>query len=132
MPAYTYTASTSERVLQSAAYPRLLAGDHEWVYKTDHMSINLGARLWGLHAPSYGLNGKVEGAVTLIGEHHHVERVTATVRLVVDYRMISFVDVFIFCSWKEKSPLSPLTEAQYPAIFLRHCSRGRSQYMLLI
>jgi hypothetical protein len=77
-PAYTSIAGTSERVLQSAECP-LLAGDREWVYKTDHMSINLGS-LWGLHTPSCGLNGKVEGSVTFTGEQHHVERVTATVR----------------------------------------------------
>jgi len=80
MPAYTSIAGTSERVLQSAECSQLRGSDdREWVYKTDHMCVNMGPRLWGLHTPSYGLNGNVEGSINFTGEQCHVERVTATV-----------------------------------------------------
>jgi hypothetical protein len=42
------------------------------------MVVNLGSQSWGLHAPTYGLNGIVEGSVTFKGGQTYVELVTAT------------------------------------------------------
>jgi hypothetical protein len=80
-PTYSTYAGTDERVIRSQ--PRRLTGCPacEWTFNSKHMKINMGPRVWGLHAPSYGLNGKVEGSIKFSGDRDSVERVTATVRV---------------------------------------------------
>ncbi|KAF4578585.1 hypothetical protein EYR36_000392 [Pleurotus pulmonarius] len=77
-PMYSMCAGSSERVIQFEPFKRTGCPDCDWLYFTDHMTINLGSRVWGLHAPSYGLDGKVEGAVKFSGDKSHVEKVTVT------------------------------------------------------
>jgi hypothetical protein len=78
-PLYSDLPDASERVLQSTASSptsdrtdsdQSLGG--EFIYKTDHMEINVGSRVWGLRNPAYGLEGHIEGFVRLHGEQAHV------------------------------------------------------------
>lgn len=81
LPMYSSHAGSSECLLQLEA-PRMTGCPGcDWIYETKHMKINMGSRIWGLHAPSYGLRGRVEGLVKLSGEKDRIETVTATVRI---------------------------------------------------
>jgi len=75
-PAYKNFADESERVLQSDQPEE--ERKWNWIYESDHMVINLGSQSWGLHAPTYGLNGTIQGSVTFKGGPTYVELVTAT------------------------------------------------------
>ncbi|TFK42767.1 hypothetical protein BDQ12DRAFT_719611 [Crucibulum laeve] len=78
LPAYSSNCGSTECVLQMEA-PRVTGCPGcDWIYETKHMKINLGSRIWGLHAPTYGLNGKVEGELHFSGDKERVESITAT------------------------------------------------------
>lgn len=50
-------------------------------YKSDHLHINLGPRVWGTRLPVYGFQGIVEGTVRFAKKCSHVVSVTTTVSL---------------------------------------------------
>ncbi|KAJ8456431.1 hypothetical protein ONZ45_g18723 [Pleurotus djamor] len=75
---YSLSAGSSERVLQLEPFRRTGCPDCDWMYETEHMVINMGSRVWGLHAPSFGLNGHIDGAIRFRGDQSHVEKVTVT------------------------------------------------------
>lgn len=86
-PLYSDLPDASERVLQStASSPTFDRTDsdqslgNEFIYKTDHMEINVGSRVWGLRNPAYGLEGHVGGFVRFHGEQAHVSCVGARVQ----------------------------------------------------
>jgi hypothetical protein len=88
-PLYSDKPDASELVLQSAtastASSTLGRADTnqsiepDYVYKADHMVVNVGSRVWGLRNPTYGLQGHIEGFVKLLGEQAHVTCVGARV-----------------------------------------------------
>jgi hypothetical protein len=90
-PRYSDIPDTSECVLESGASysgdsPVNRTDTHQSVepdfaYNADHMTVNVGSRMWGLRNPAYGLQGHVEGFVKLLGEQAHVTSVGARVRL---------------------------------------------------
>ncbi|KIK66665.1 hypothetical protein GYMLUDRAFT_238912 [Collybiopsis luxurians FD-317 M1] len=75
-PRYTRVPSHNEITLDAE---RLSASSPSWTYRTKHMSINLGRRLWGTGYPAYGLNDKIQGSIKVSGIHpEHVESITVT------------------------------------------------------
>jgi hypothetical protein len=80
-PTYSTTADCSEHVVnsQSPTSPTGTEPGVDWIFKSDHMEVNLGPRLWGLRQPSYGLSGTLNGSIKFKGSSTHVELVTATV-----------------------------------------------------
>jgi hypothetical protein len=80
-PIYSMTAGYSEQVVQSQSQAPVAGPEAglNWIFKSDHIEVNLGPRLWGLRQPSYGLNGTLEGSIKFKGSHSHVVSVTATV-----------------------------------------------------
>lgn len=78
-PSYSASAAASEVTLCE----QMLAGTASttrWTYKTKHMTIDFGPRLWEQAPyPCYGLNGRVEGSIRLSGVPSHVQRVSVTV-----------------------------------------------------
>jgi hypothetical protein len=85
-PRYSDMPDASERVLESAPSSSNLnridtnqSVEPDFVYKADHMEVNLGSRVWGLRNPAYGLQGHIEGFVKLLGEQGHVACVGARV-----------------------------------------------------
>jgi hypothetical protein len=88
-PMYSDTPGASERILASALSSPVTGTlsrtdtnrslETDFVYKTDHMEVNLGSRLWGLRTPTYGSQGHVEGFVKLLEEQAHVTCVRARV-----------------------------------------------------
>jgi hypothetical protein len=79
LPLYSCNVASSECLLQIEP-PRLTGCPAcDWMFETKHMRINLGPRLWNLHSPSYGLNGKIEGTIRLTGDQNRVDCVTMTV-----------------------------------------------------
>ncbi|EKM82854.1 hypothetical protein AGABI1DRAFT_68854 [Agaricus bisporus var. burnettii JB137-S8] len=75
LPLYTCSVPSSECLLQTEP-PRITnCPTCDWIFETKHMRINLGPRLWKLHTPSYGLNGRIEGTIRLSKD---VETVTMT------------------------------------------------------
>ncbi|KAJ3813688.1 hypothetical protein EV368DRAFT_45971 [Lentinula lateritia] len=65
-PAYSPVPSRTEISLDAK---HLSPHGPSWVYKTKHMSIDLGRRLWGTSSPAYGLHDKIEGSIKLSGPH---------------------------------------------------------------
>lgn len=83
-PLYSDRPDASELVLQSAVSSGNLnrintnqSIELDFIYKSDHMRVNVGPRIWGLRNPVYGLQGYVEGFVKLLGEQAHVTCVGA-------------------------------------------------------
>jgi len=58
----------------------LLSGG-EYIYKSDHLHIDLGPRRWGTKFPVYGFQDVVEGSIQVAKKCSHVVSVTATVSL---------------------------------------------------
>lgn len=76
-PAYSPVPSRTEISLDAK---RLSPHGPSWVYKTKHMSIDLGRRLWGTSSPAYGLHDKIEGSIRLSGPHPElIEDISVTV-----------------------------------------------------
>ncbi|KAJ3759049.1 hypothetical protein EV360DRAFT_42656 [Lentinula raphanica] len=69
-PAYSPVPSRTEITLDAK---HLDPHGPTWVYRTKHMTIDLGKRLWGTSSPAYGLHDKIEGSIKLTG--HHAELV---------------------------------------------------------
>lgn len=57
----------------------------DFIYKTDHMEVNLGSQVWGLQRPAYGRLGHVEGSVTFLGEQAHVSCVGVSVSIAISH-----------------------------------------------
>lgn len=81
-PRYSDTPDASERILEStpssSSTDSARAGSSlglDFVYKTDHMIVNLGSRMWDLRMPAYGFEGHVEGCVRLLEDKAHVKSV---------------------------------------------------------
>ncbi|RDB21347.1 hypothetical protein Hypma_011413 [Hypsizygus marmoreus] len=77
-PVYSSNVGSMERFLLSERPRSTGCPGCDWMAETKHMKINLGFRIWGLDAPSYGLNGKAEGSVQFSGDQDRVERVNVT------------------------------------------------------
>lgn len=79
LPVYSCTVSSSECLLRIEP-PRMTGCPAcDWMFETKHMRINLGPRIWNLHCPSYGLDGRIDGMIRLSGDQDRVESVTMTV-----------------------------------------------------
>ncbi|KAJ3739311.1 hypothetical protein DFH05DRAFT_1407556 [Lentinula detonsa] len=65
-PTYSLVPSRTEITLDAK---RLDPHGPSWVYRTKHMTIDLGRRFWGTSSPAYGLHDKIEGLVKLTGHH---------------------------------------------------------------
>lgn len=102
-PLYSDKPDASELVLQSAtastASSTLGRADTnqsiepDYVYKADHMEVNVGSRVWGLRNPTYGLQGHIEGFVKLLGEQAHVTCVGARLQGDIIIRTSNFGQV---------------------------------------
>lgn len=77
-PTYSLNAGSSERVLEYDPLRITGCPNCAWIFETRDMKINMGSRVWGLHAPSYGLNAKINGFI-LARKCARVQRITATV-----------------------------------------------------
>ncbi|KAK7036681.1 hypothetical protein VNI00_011346 [Paramarasmius palmivorus] len=49
-----------------------------WKYKSSHMTIDFGPRIWGLHTPAYGLGGVIQFSVEVNGVECRADQITAT------------------------------------------------------
>ncbi|KAJ3572804.1 hypothetical protein NP233_g2840 [Leucocoprinus birnbaumii] len=78
LPVYSTHVSSSECLLQIEPPRMSNCPACDWMFETKHMRVNLGPRLWNLHSPSYGLNGRIEGSIRLSGDQDRVESVTMT------------------------------------------------------
>ncbi|KAF9452844.1 hypothetical protein P691DRAFT_148967 [Macrolepiota fuliginosa MF-IS2] len=78
LPTYSCNVSSSECLLQIEPPRMTNCPACDWMFETKQMRINLGPRLWNLHSPSYGLNGRIEGTIRLSGDHDRIESVTMT------------------------------------------------------
>lgn len=80
-PTYSVCIGSTERLLRLEQPGITGCPAYDWMSETKHMKINLGSRVWGLHTPSYGLRGKVEGSIRFSGDQNRIERVTVMVRM---------------------------------------------------
>lgn len=80
-PTYSVAIGSSEHLLQFELPSITGCPGCDWIVETKHMKINLGPRMWGLSAPSYGLDGCINGSLSFSGHFDRVERVTVTVGL---------------------------------------------------
>ena len=116
-PLYSDIPDVSERVLQSAATSNLDRTDMnqspepDFVYKADHMEVNVGPRVWGLRNPAYGLQGHVEGFVKFLGEQAHVSCVGA--RVCCAWSTSTYPDSLSSSSCMETLPSGPVTLAKW-------------------
>ncbi|KXN90483.1 hypothetical protein AN958_04155 [Leucoagaricus sp. SymC.cos] len=78
LPIYSSNISSSECLLRIEPPRMTNCPACDWMFETKHMQINLGPRLWNLHSPSYGLNGRIEGAIRFSGDQDRCESVTMT------------------------------------------------------
>ncbi|KAF9036897.1 hypothetical protein BDZ89DRAFT_1157391 [Hymenopellis radicata] len=76
-PAYTVSPLSSEVSVKGEALTGSPSSAH-FTYRTQHMTIDLGPRIWGSSYPCYGLNGRVEGSIRFSGMPRHVKRVSVT------------------------------------------------------
>ena len=86
-PLYSDIPDASELVLQSTPSSVIRTETNQsvepdFIYKSDHMEVNVGSRTWGLRNPAYGHQGHVEGFVKLLGDKAHVTCVGARVWLI--------------------------------------------------
>lgn len=79
-PVYSLCVGSAERLLQFAG-PGAIECPGDWIYETKHMKINMGSQVWGLHAPSYGLHGKIEGFVQFSDDQNRVQCVEVMVKM---------------------------------------------------
>lgn len=56
----------------------------DFIYKSDHMEVNMGSRIWDLRTPAYGLEGHVEGFMKLLEEQAHVRDIEIRVAFAFD------------------------------------------------
>ncbi|KAF9456137.1 hypothetical protein BDZ94DRAFT_1327182 [Collybia nuda] len=77
-PAYSAVIGSTEHLLQCELPSITGCPGCDWIMETKHMKINLGPRMWGLSAPSYGLNSCVDGSISLYGDSDRVECITVT------------------------------------------------------
>lgn len=80
-PMYSAAIGSSEHLLQFELPTITGCPGCDWIVETKHMKINLGRRMWGLSAPSYGLDGCINGSVSFSGDYDRVECITVTVSL---------------------------------------------------
>ena len=81
-PQYSPQAGRSELVLDSLSTITATAtnvSNQDYVYCTKSLSINLGPKIWGTSAPSYGGGAVVEGTALLSGDLKHVSSVSLKV-----------------------------------------------------
>ena len=83
-PTYSERPGITEIRLHPEPFaPQTSSSTQHWVCETKHMKIDLGPHIWGLNAPSYGLNGVVEGTILFLNKRPNVEQVSVTVRRVI-------------------------------------------------
>ncbi|QRV88614.1 hypothetical protein RhiJN_16632 [Ceratobasidium sp. AG-Ba] len=71
-PLYRTSAAESERVIEShrPSAPNLSNLPEEYVFKSKHITVELGPRIWPTNTPCYGYNGVVAGKAYLIALDH--------------------------------------------------------------
>ncbi|KII88947.1 hypothetical protein PLICRDRAFT_53444 [Plicaturopsis crispa FD-325 SS-3] len=84
-PTYSPCPANSERVLQLFSCSHLHrvgsgSADPDFVYKTEHMEVNLGPRAFCGHIPAFGWRGTVLGHARFSGDKAHVVKVTVTLK----------------------------------------------------
>lgn len=83
-PLYSESPTATERVLQtghcSCITPGSSAADaQKFVYKSDHLEVQLHPPRWGSPLPAYGLGGTVDGVLTFRKPCNHVQEVSVSV-----------------------------------------------------
>lgn len=66
-PSYSPSPRASELVVRSGSEATCLSSE-SYVYRSKHIAVNLGPKIWGTSIPVYGNNASVEGTLTLSGE----------------------------------------------------------------
>lgn len=79
LPVYSAQAGSSECLLQFEPSQRTGCPACEWVFETKRFKLNLGRKMWKLNSPTYGLHGKVDGALELLDPALCIQRIQATV-----------------------------------------------------
>lgn len=115
LPIYSCSVASSECLLQIEPPPMTGCPACDWMFETKHMRINLGPRLWNLHTPSYGLNGRIEGTIRLSGHQDRIESVTMTVSNIYS-KLIHTSSLTAIKSWRAASGSPYLNEVQCPQI----------------
>ncbi|KII92281.1 hypothetical protein PLICRDRAFT_50698 [Plicaturopsis crispa FD-325 SS-3] len=84
-PMYSPHPMTSERVLHSLPRSHLHrvgsgSADPDFVFRTEHMELNLGPRAFSAHIPAFGWNGAVSGHAKFFGNPKNVVKVTVALK----------------------------------------------------
>ncbi|KAL0574588.1 hypothetical protein V5O48_007373 [Marasmius crinis-equi] len=80
-PPYSTSPRDSDIILPSDPHTFLdspRCTNFNWRFKTSHMLIDFGPRIWGLRHPAYGLDGTIRFSVELNGVEGKDEELTAT------------------------------------------------------
>ncbi|OJT08684.1 hypothetical protein TRAPUB_410 [Trametes pubescens] len=82
-PLYSESPTATERVLQTGHCLCLVPGSsaadaQKFVYKSDHLEVQLHPPRWGSPLPSYGLGGTVDGVLTFRKPCNHVQEVSVS------------------------------------------------------
>ncbi|KAF9255430.1 hypothetical protein L218DRAFT_991876 [Marasmius fiardii PR-910] len=79
-PPYTDSPRSTDIILPDDPYTFLdspRCTNFNWKYKSSHMLIDFGPRIWGLDHPAYGHGGTIQFSVTINGGNAKAEDVTA-------------------------------------------------------
>lgn len=83
LPLYTENPTSAERVLHTTASEPTAATrilTRQFVFKSDHLRIDLGEFPCALMHPAYGIGGVVEGTVDVTSKCSHVCKLTIKVQ----------------------------------------------------
>lgn len=84
VPTYTKESTSGEIVLSPT--PSSSSSTPEWTFKSSHLAVNLGPRLWSAGerktaaSPTYGASATIRGDVAIMTGRGHVERVTVSLK----------------------------------------------------
>ena len=67
IPTYTRTPRQSEVTVRSASDLDSCISGEEYIYRSKHLELSLGNKVWGTKAPAYGLGADVQGKISLSG-----------------------------------------------------------------
>ncbi|KZP32321.1 hypothetical protein FIBSPDRAFT_515443 [Athelia psychrophila] len=87
------TVNSNFRLTHARTQPPVAPAVTDFIYKTDHMEVNLGSRVWGLRTPAYGRLGHVEGSIRFLGKQAHVSRVGVKLQAKISIRTSNFGQV---------------------------------------
>lgn len=79
IPSYSRTPRQSEVTVRSSSDLDSCISGEEYIYRSKHLELNLGPKVWGTKAPAYGLGANVQGRILLSGELKKVSRIAIEV-----------------------------------------------------